>query len=321
MEYLIQNPVMMTIQTYCKMSLFSHQGIVKRESIRKQNYPQRSIKMEISIEDGISESTKDQNHRRKQMTPQRSLKQLSNVVEQVIDGHIQISPIMPWEMNTNLLEYCNRNDYTAVSASFLCKSQLCSDEYSFDGCEYGDDDLESAANLISSISNMKEGNTKSKSLKKISVLKPQTYTGNVIESDTDERGISHRKKIWEKMMSKRKSASGNGGGGSTSVGSARGVTPLDISDYAGSSLLDDEEFQLCSSLRLFPIQYFQSRKTLVGNYENNGFYKKSAAQKMLKIDVNKTGKLYDFFIQRHWMPLNPEDPVSPLRDERWLAIE
>lgn len=256
---------------------------------------------------------------RKQSSPQRSLKQLSSVVEQVIDGHITISPIMPWEVTTDLLEYCNRNNYTPVSASFLTKSELYSDDYdAVLDCD-ASCDIESAASLISSIKSSEE-NIKSRKSKKATV-KPQTFSGKFLPEDVEANGVAHRRKIWERMMNKRKSTNGSGGGGgSTSVGSARGVTPLDISDYAGSSLLDDDEFQLCSSLRLFPIQYFQSRKTLVDNYKKIGFYKKSAAQKMLKIDVNKTGKLYDFFTDRRWMPSAPEDATIAIEDERWLEI-
>lgn len=300
------------------MTLTTFEGIHKRESTRKQSNPQRSMKMEDTHNTEIGRKSSS----RKQSSPQRSLKQLSSVVEQVIDGHITISPIMPWEITTDLLEYCNRNDYTPVSASFLTKSELYSDNYdAVLDCDAACD-IESAASLISSIKSSKEIINKSKTTKK-AIVKPQTFSGKILPEDVEAKGVAHRKKIWERMMNKRRSThgSGGGGGGSTSVGSARGVTPLDISDYAGASLLDDDEFQLCSSLRLFPIQYFQSRKTLVGNYEKIGFYKKSAAQKMLKIDVNKTGKLYDFFTDRQWMPLAPDDATIAIEDERWLEIE
>lgn len=83
--------------------------------------------------------------------------------------------------------------------------------------------------------------------------------------------------------------------------------PIDISYYPGCDLLTDEEFEVCCVLRLTPQQYFASRKTLVENHRNFGFYRKSAAQKMLKIDVNKTGKLYDFFQDNGWLPRDEVD--------------
>jgi len=91
--------------------------------------------------------------------------------------------------------------------------------------------------------------------------------------------------------------------------------PIDVTFFPGSDLLTDEEFEVCCVLRLTPQQYFASRKTLVENHRRIGFYRKSAAQKMLKIDVNKTGKLYDFFQENRWLPkdefdktyIDPED--------------
>lgn len=83
--------------------------------------------------------------------------------------------------------------------------------------------------------------------------------------------------------------------------------PIDVTFYPGSDLLTDEEFEVCCVLRLTPQQYFASRKTLVENHRRIGFYRKSAAQKMLKIDVNKTGKLYDFFQENRWLPKDEVD--------------
>ncbi len=76
--------------------------------------------------------------------------------------------------------------------------------------------------------------------------------------------------------------------------------PLDISTCDGIELLDAEEVELCSALRLLPEMYQHAKRTLIANYMENPF-KKSAAQKMLRIDVNKTGKLYDFFCSRGWI--------------------
>lgn len=81
-----------------------------------------------------------------------------------------------------------------------------------------------------------------------------------------------------------------------------GGTPLDISGSPGHSLLMQSEFDMCCLLRLQPLQYFQSRHTLLLNMRTRGFFRKSAAQKMLHIDVNKTGRLYDFFVKMRWIP-------------------
>lgn len=93
------------------------------------------------------------------------------------------------------------------------------------------------------------------------------------------------------------------------------ATPLDITCSPNASILSDREFELCSFLRLQPLQYFECRRVLLNNYAEMGFYKKSAAQKMLRIDVNKTGRLYDFFVAMNWLPSEPSKvpfTTSPL---------
>ena len=89
--------------------------------------------------------------------------------------------------------------------------------------------------------------------------------------------------------------------------------PLDISDAQGVAELNPEEYELCTTLRILPTVYFHAQKTLIENARIRGFYKKSAAQKMLCIDVNKTGKLYDYFYSTGWLPQEPGGvaPVTP----------
>ena len=133
-----------------------------------------------------------------------------------------------------------------------------------------------------------------------------------VHADLDAKGVAHRKELYEALVTKRRAGSGMG-------------TPLDISSAPGSSLLQDDEFDICCGLRLYPLQYFYSRDTLVANYESRGFYKKSAAQKMLHIDVNKTGKLYDFLISKGWLPTSSESAVlGEVRDlppTAWRTID
>ncbi len=82
-----------------------------------------------------------------------------------------------------------------------------------------------------------------------------------------------------------------------------GSTPMDIRGALGVKLLNDDEFVACCLLRIRPALYFHARNTLLHNFHRSvGYFRKSAAQKMLRIDVNKTGKLYDFLVRQHWMP-------------------
>lgn len=86
-------------------------------------------------------------------------------------------------------------------------------------------------------------------------------------------------------------------------GLRHGSTPMDIRRCPGAQLLTDEEFAACCCLRMRPALFFHARNTLLHNYHHGiGYFKKSAAQKMLRIDVNKTGKLYDFLVKEGWLP-------------------
>ena len=83
--------------------------------------------------------------------------------------------------------------------------------------------------------------------------------------------------------------------------------PMDVSFLPMADQLQDDEFEVCCVLRMPPEVYFDSRRTLITNHRRQGFYRKSAAQKMLKIDVNKTGKLYDFCQSKGWLPKDEHD--------------
>lgn len=78
--------------------------------------------------------------------------------------------------------------------------------------------------------------------------------------------------------------------------------PLELScEEEGFSELTPEELRTCQVLRLFPNQYFEMKMALLGAWRTQGHYTKTAAQKMCRVDVNKTGKLYDWFTSIGWM--------------------
>ena len=94
--------------------------------------------------------------------------------------------------------------------------------------------------------------------------------------------LAHREKLFNGVMTKKRSGQ--------SVGGVRPGNPLQVTELPGADLLTDQEFELCCGLRLTPAQYFQSRKTLLDNFWDRGWFNKSAAQKMLRIDVKQDGQ-------------------------------
>lgn len=78
-------------------------------------------------------------------------------------------------------------------------------------------------------------------------------------------------------------------------------TPLDISKSNDFELLSNEEKQLCATLRILPKPYLAIKSQLMKEaVKNDGILKKKDARHLLKIDVNKASKIYEFFIQMGW---------------------
>ncbi|CAI2163680.1 2610_t:CDS:1 [Funneliformis geosporum] len=81
--------------------------------------------------------------------------------------------------------------------------------------------------------------------------------------------------------------------------------PLNIHHLTHYSWLHPKEAHVTSILRLTPIQYLTSKYILVSSarryIEKNLPFRKSDAQKLLRIDVNKASKLWEFFQQIKWI--------------------
>lgn len=72
--------------------------------------------------------------------------------------------------------------------------------------------------------------------------------------------------------------------------------PLDIVDLPGYNQLSDSEKILCSNLRLLPENYMEIKEQLITQNGKMGFLRLLDARKIVKIDVNKTRKIYDYLL-------------------------
>ncbi|CAG8580688.1 12409_t:CDS:1 [Acaulospora colombiana] len=81
--------------------------------------------------------------------------------------------------------------------------------------------------------------------------------------------------------------------------------PLSIAHLPHYDALHPTEAHVVSVLRLTPVQYLTGKYTLVSaaqRYVHRALpFKKSDAQKLLRIDVNKASKLWEFFRQVRWI--------------------
>ncbi|ORZ01212.1 hypothetical protein BCR43DRAFT_486555 [Syncephalastrum racemosum] len=88
------------------------------------------------------------------------------------------------------------------------------------------------------------------------------------------------------------------------------ATPLDIAEADGVHLLTEQEQVLCSTLRIMPRPYMVIKDTILKEYAKQGFLKRRQARGLIKIDVNKTSRIYDFFIESGWIKAFKEPTAS-----------
>ena len=81
----------------------------------------------------------------------------------------------------------------------------------------------------------------------------------------------------------------------------RPAPPLDIVGLPGYERLTPAERQLCSSVRLVPDSYLDFKRILMGECKRSGGLKLAQARTLIKIDVNKTRKLYDFLLKEGYV--------------------
>ncbi|XP_014361681.2 transcriptional adapter 2A [Papilio machaon] len=81
--------------------------------------------------------------------------------------------------------------------------------------------------------------------------------------------------------------------------------PLDIIGLPCCHLLIDSEKTLCSNLRLLPTNYLDIKSQLISENNKLGFLRLLDARRILKIDVNKTRKIYDYLMQEGFINMPP----------------
>jgi transcriptional adapter 2-alpha len=81
------------------------------------------------------------------------------------------------------------------------------------------------------------------------------------------------------------------------VPSRRPPPPLDIVGLPGYERLSAAEREFCSATRLVPESYLEFQRILVSECKRNSGLKLAQARALIKIDVNKTRKLFDFLLK------------------------
>lgn len=80
------------------------------------------------------------------------------------------------------------------------------------------------------------------------------------------------------------------------------ANPLNITNAADFHLLSPAEQTLCSQLRILPKSYLVIKETLFRELlRSGGTLRKRQARELIKIDVNKTARIFEFFQQQGWL--------------------
>ncbi|WWC97054.1 hypothetical protein V866_003931 [Kwoniella sp. B9012] len=88
--------------------------------------------------------------------------------------------------------------------------------------------------------------------------------------------------------------------------------PLNLANAASLDLLSSDEQVLCSSLRVLPKPYLTIKELYIReNARRNGCLKRRDARRMLKIDVNKSGKIFDFLVDHGILVLKYDIHANP----------
>lgn len=82
--------------------------------------------------------------------------------------------------------------------------------------------------------------------------------------------------------------------------------PLAVKGLPGYERLSAEEMELCSVARLLPANYLDFKQLLTTENKKSGYLRLAQARVLLKIDVNKTRKIYDFLMENGYINKPPQ---------------
>ena len=90
------------------------------------------------------------------------------------------------------------------------------------------------------------------------------------------------------------------------------AAPLNLANSPSLHLLTPAEQTLCSTLRILPKPYLAIKETLVREYaRRGGKLRRREARDLVKIDVNKTSRVWDFLVQAGYLRLHAPSLSQP----------
>ncbi|PCH35998.1 SWIRM-domain-containing protein [Wolfiporia cocos MD-104 SS10] len=139
----------------------------------------------------------------------------------------------------------------------------------------------------------------------------QLRTNGGRQSSADPRGERGRSHELEATPKPAAAVAGTGPPG------RKMPAPLNLANSPSLHLLTPEEQTLCSQLRILPKPYLVIKETLVREYaRRGGKLRRREARDLVKIDVNKTSRVWDFLVQAGFLKVGAAEPHLATHDAR-----
>jgi transcriptional adapter 2-alpha len=130
---------------------------------------------------------------------------------------------------------------------------------------------------------------------------PDPRRASVASAGDSEGTKNQERESTPKLGSVGPSASGTGPPG------RKPPAPLNLANSPSLHLLTAAEQTLCSQLRILPKPYLVIKETLVREYaRRGGKLRRREARDLVKIDVNKTSRVWDFLVQAGFLRITAE---------------
>lgn len=81
---------------------------------------------------------------------------------------------------------------------------------------------------------------------------------------------------------------------------------MSFSGLSNYDKLTKDEQDLCSVIRVIPDAYLTYKKLLITENTKIGYVRLADARRLIKIDVNKTRVMYDFFFEHGYINKSPK---------------
>ncbi|KAK7050842.1 Transcriptional adapter ada2 [Paramarasmius palmivorus] len=98
--------------------------------------------------------------------------------------------------------------------------------------------------------------------------------------------------------------------------------PLNLANSPCLHLLTPGEQTLCSQLRILPKPYLVIKETLVREYaRRGGKLRRREARDLVKVDVSKTARVWDFLVQAGFLKITPDTDTNTANNSNAASVQ